>query len=173
MLHGYYINNWIECKTNRELLRRDRVNLKYDLNDKPLVSVTISTYNRSKILTERAIPSVLRQTHQNFEIIIVGDHCTDNTEELIRKFNDKRIKFFNLPKRGSYPTSSRYRWMVAGVVSANKGLELASGDWIAHLDDDEFSEDHLELLLNQALKNKYEMVYGKSQVEIEPGNGSI
>lgn len=58
-----------------------------------------STYNRGKILTERTIPSVLKQTYQNFEIIIVGDNCTDNTEELLNDFNDDRIKFYNLLKR--------------------------------------------------------------------------
>jgi hypothetical protein len=170
LLRGFYVSNWIQCKTNRKLLEKARANLKYDLNDKPLVSVIISTYNRSKLLTERAIPSVLRQTYQNFEIIIVGDNCTDDTEELVSKFNDKRIIFHNLPKRGSYPTNPRHRWMVAGVVPANKSLELASGNWIAPLDDDdEFSEDHIELLLDKALKNKCEMVYGKCQVEIQPG----
>jgi Glycosyl transferase family 2 len=170
LLHGYYIKNRVERKKNVELLRVVRSNLKYDLDRKPLVSVITPTYNRSKILTERTIPSVLRQTYQNFEMIIVGDNCTDDTETLVRKFNDSRIKFYNLSKRGSYPTDPLYRWMVAGVVPANKALELASGEWIAHLDDDdEFSEDHIELLLNHALENRCEMVYGKCQVETKPG----
>jgi glycosyltransferase involved in cell wall biosynthesis len=60
--------------------------------------------------------------------------------------------------------------MVAGVFPVNKGLELASGQWIAHLDDDdEFSEEHLELLLKHTLEHDYEMVYGIIQTEIEPG----
>jgi len=168
--YGYYLKNWVEYKRNRELLRRARDNLKYDLNDEPLISVLIPTYNRGKILAGRTIPSVLRQTHQKFEIIIVGDHCTDNTEELIGNIDDERVKFYNLPKRGEYPKNPNYRWLVAGVVPCNKGLELASGEWIAHLDDDdEFLEDHLEVLLNHALKYNYEMVYGIVQMEIKPG----
>jgi glycosyltransferase involved in cell wall biosynthesis len=168
--HSYYLKNWVECKRNRELLRRIRENLKDDLNDEPLISVLIPTYNRGKILAEQTIPTVLRQTYQKFEIIIVGDHCTDNTEELVRNIDDERIKFYNLPKRGQYPENPNYRWLVAGVVPCNKGLELASGEWIAHLDDDdEFSEDHLEVLLNHALKYNYEMVYGITQMEIKPG----
>ena len=169
--YNYYLKNWVECKRNRELLRKVRNDLKDDLNDKnPLISVRIPTYNRSRILTERTIPSVLRQTYQNFEIIIVGDHCTDNTEELLKKFKDERIKFHNLPKRDKYPMNPNDRWMVACTNPANKAIELCSGDWIAPLDDDdEFSEDHLETLLHYALKNNYEMVYGVVEMEREPG----
>jgi len=169
--YNYYLKNWVECKRNRELLKKARNDLRNDLNNEnSLISVRIPTYNRAKILTERTIPSVLRQTYQNFEIIIVGDHCTDNTEELLKKFKDERIKFHNLPKRGKYPMNPYDRWLVAGVVPANKGIELCSGDWIAPLDDDdEFSENHLEILLNCALKNNYEMVYGIVKMEIEPG----
>jgi len=170
--HGYYFKNWMERRKNMELLKKTRENLndREDIKNKePLVSVLISTYNRAEILTERTIPSVLRQTYQNFEIVIVGDHCTDNTEELIKKINDKRIKFHNLPKRGEYPTNPRDRWWVAGVIPANKSIELCSGDRIAPIDDDdEFSEDHLEMLLNYALEHDYEMVYGKVKMEIKP-----
>ncbi len=99
--------------------------------------------------------------------MIVGDHCTDNTEELIKKINDKRIKFYNLPKRGSYPRNKVDRWAVAGVEPANRAIELCSGKWIARLDDDdEFSKDHIEVLLNHSLENNYEMVYGKVKREI-------
>jgi SAM-dependent methyltransferase len=60
--------------------------------------------------------------------------------------------------------------MVAGIVPVNKGLELAKGEWIAHLDDDdEFSEDHLQVLLEHALENHYELVYGIIEMEITPG----
>jgi glycosyltransferase involved in cell wall biosynthesis len=60
--------------------------------------------------------------------------------------------------------------MVAGSIPRNKGLELASGEWIAPLDDDdEFSEDHLEVLLSHALQNEYELVYGVIQMEIAHG----
>lgn len=170
MRYNYYLKDHIECKRNRGFLKKVRDNLKDDLNNSPLISVRIPTYNRGKILTERTIPSVLRQTYQNFEIIIVGDHCTDNTEELLKDFNDERIKFYNLPKRGKYPMNPHDRWMVAGVDPANKGIELCSGDWIAPLDDDdEFSEDHLEMLLNYALEHNCEMVYGIVQMEKEPG----
>ena len=171
VLHNYYMENRLECKRNRELLKKAIDNSKDDINDKnPLISVRIPTYNRARILTERTIPSVLRQTYQNFEIIIVGDHCTDKTEERIKEFSDGRIKFYNLPKRGEYPMNPNDRWMVAGTKPANKGIELCSGDWIAPLDDDdEFSEDHLDVLLNYALEYDYQMVYGVVEMEKESG----
>ena len=166
----FFIENEIERRKNKKLLKETRNNVKADSNiNNPLISVRIPTYNRGKILIERTIPSVLRQTYQNFEIVIVGDHCTDDTEELLKKFGDDRIKFYNLPERGNYPINPNDRWMVAGVVPANKALELCSGDWIAPLDDDdEFSEDHLEVLLNYALEHNYEMVYGIVQMERGP-----
>jgi hypothetical protein len=82
---------------------------------------------------------------------------------------DDRISFYNLPERGKYPTNPTDRWFVAGVAPANKALELSNGAWIASLDDDdEFSENYLELLLEYALKNRYEMIYSKVKMEIEP-----
>lgn len=169
--YNYYLKNWVERRRNKKLLSQVRNKFKGNPSDKrPLISIQIPTYNRGKILTERTIPSILRQTYQNFEIIIVGDHCTDNTEELLRKLNCERIKFYNLPERGNYPAAPHDRWMVAGTDAATKGLRLCFGDWIAPMDDDdEFSEDHLEVLLNYALEHDYEMVYSKVQMEMEPG----
>lgn len=166
-----YLNNWIKCRRNIRRLKtaRKKFEGKYR-TENPLISIQIPTYNRARLLTERTIPSVLRQTYQNFEIVIVGDHCTDNTEELLTKFNDDRIKFCNLPKRGDYPSNPRDKWMIAGADAARKSLDLCSGEWIAPMDDDdEFSEDHLEVLLNHAMQHDYEMVYGITEAEIEPG----
>ena len=138
--------------------------------EKPLVSVLIPTYNRAKLLTERAIPSVLKQTYPYFELIVIGDHCTDDTQIRIKKFKDKRIKFYNLPERGRYPEKNPEKWLVAGSIPSNKAIDLSSGEWITHLDDDdEFSNDHIEILLDYALKNDYEMVYGKVNKEYESG----
>ena len=168
--YGYHIRNWLERRKNRELLRKARSDLKYSLDDEPLISVIIPTYNRGRILTERAIPSVLSQTYQNFELIIVSDHSTDNTEYLVKEIGDDRIKFVNLPQRGRYPKNGWDKWMVAGSVPRNKGLELASGEWIAPSDDDdEFSANHLELLLRHAAENQYEMIYGVAQMETASG----
>ena len=170
ILRGYFLRNWIEYKGNKELLRKYRIGPRHHSAPMPLISVIIPTFNRARILCDRTIPSVLRQTYHNFELIIVGDHCTDNTQELIDKFHDKRIRFLNLEKRGEYPRNPYHRWMVAGTVPVNKGLEIAKGEWIAHLDDDdEFSDDHLEVLLEIAMENNHELVYGIIEMEVELG----
>lgn len=170
IMHGYYIKNWVECRHNKELLKEARRNFEDDLSNNPLISVIIPTYNRAELLVRQAIPSVLKQTYRNFELIIVGDHCTDDTEQRVKEFKDDRIKFVNLPERGKYPERPWDGWMVAGSIPRNAGLELASGKWIAPLDDDdEFSEDHLETLLSHAVQSHYEMVYGVIQMEMEPG----
>lgn len=170
LINGYYSKNRAECMKNKEMLGFIRGKKNTIDEIEPLVSVLIPTYNRGKLLTERTIPSVLSQTYKNFELIIVGDNCIDDTEKLISKINDKRITFYNLSERGEYPEKPLDRWSVAGTVPANKAIELCSGEWIAHLDDDdEFSEDHLEILLKFALDNNYEMVYGKVKREIKPG----
>ncbi len=171
MRHNYYLKNWIECRRNKQLLKnaRNESDGKPN-NENPLISIRIPTYNRATILVERTIPSILRQTYQNFEIIIVGDHCTDNTEKMLKKLNDQRIVFYNLPMRGDYPANTLHRWMVAGVVPSNEAIALCSGDWIAPLDDDdEFSENHLEILLTYALEHTYEMVYGITQMQKQLG----
>jgi hypothetical protein len=128
----------------------------------PLVTVRIATYNRSGLLLDRAVASVLRQTYQNFEIIVVGDGCTDDTGERIEGLNDSRVKFVNLPYRYPYPEDVAKRWLVAGSPGMNVGSRLAAGSWIAPLDDDdEFEPDHIEVLLSKALAHRYELVYGR------------
>lgn len=128
--------------------------------ERPLVTVYIPTYNRGELLMKRSVPSVLRQTYQNFELIIIGDHCTDNTEELLSKVTDRRIRFYNLSKRKyRYPETAENHWLAGPVVPANKALGLARGRWIARLDDDDiWTDDHIEVLLHFAQKGNYEFV---------------
>jgi len=139
----------------------------------PLVSVVIPTYNRAEILLTRSVPSVLNQTHNNLELIVIGDYCTDDTEKILKANPDPRIRFINLPKRGEYPKEPFLRWCVAGVTPVNVGLKESKGQWITHLDDDdEFSPNHIEALLKFALNNNFEMVYGKVKNEKPDGTWS-
>lgn len=145
-----------------------------DANANPLVSVYVPTYNRGQLLVERPVPSVLNQTYKNFEFIILGDHCTDNTEELVSAVADPRIRFYNLPTRKKrYPIAGEYaqnHWLAGPVVPANKALDLVKGDWIARIDDSViWTPDHIESLLRFALKSDYEFVTG-TVVEERFGN---
>lgn len=151
------------ANVERPLLEQARIQYEsvYTHNPSPLVSVCIATYNRGALLVERTIPAILNGTYQNIEIVIVGDHCVDDTVERMKAVTDPRVRFIDLPERGNYPQDQRARWMVAGVTPMNKALELARGDWIAHLDDDEvFTPNHIEALLRFAQQGNYELTYG-------------
>jgi glycosyltransferase involved in cell wall biosynthesis len=135
-------------------------------DDNPLVSVVIPTYNRGQIIVERAISSVLSQTYQNFEIVVVGDCATPETVEAVASIKDPRLFFENQPVRGPRPDDPERAWMMSGSRPYNRGLQLARGSWIAPLaDDDVFTPDHIEVLLSAALENRIEFVYGQSWME--------
>jgi hypothetical protein len=130
--------------------------------ENPLVTVCIPTYSNAEDLANRSIPSVLAQSYDNLEIIVVGDCATAEVEEAARSFDDPRMQFVNLGIRGPYPTDPISFWFVAGAPATNEGLRLARGQWIAHhSDDDVFTPDHVELLLAEARRQQLELVYGK------------
>lgn len=139
----------------------------YAQKDTPLITVYCPTYNRGKILLERAVKSVLAQTYKNFEFIIIGDCCTDDTERLVAGINDSRIRFYNLPaKSNGYPLDAEGRWLAGPVSAANKALELARGKWIARIDDDDtWTKNHIELLLRFAQEGDYEFVSAKYEAK--------
>ena len=92
----------------------------------PLISVVIPTHNRSNLLV-RAINSVLDQTYKNVEIVVVSDGSTDETKSVVEELMEKddRIRFIEYhPARG-------------GNVARNMGVEAASGEYVAFLDDDD------------------------------------
>jgi glycosyltransferase involved in cell wall biosynthesis len=100
-----------------------------------LISVIIPTYNRRHTLP-RAIDSVLNQTHQDLELIIVDDVSTDDTLDYLSTIKDPRLKVVALDQNGG---AGRAR---------NKGLAVANGAYLAYQDsDDEWSVRFLELLL--------------------------
>jgi len=90
----------------------------------PKVSVVILTFNRAKFLAQ-AIRSVLDQTYQDFEIIVVDDCSTDGTKQTVRNFFDKRIKYL------------RHEFNKGEGAGRNDGIRIATGEYIAFLDDDD------------------------------------
>lgn len=103
----------------------------------PLVSICIPTYNRAEILVGRSVHSALNQSYKNIQVLVVGDGCTDDTEHRMSEISDERLTFVNLPERGNYPEDAELRWMVAGTPPVNKCLNMAKGDFVTHLDDDD------------------------------------
>ena len=90
----------------------------------PTVSVVIPTYNREQLIG-RSIKSVLSQTYQDFEIIIVDDGSTDNTEEVVSSFNDERIRCV------------RHGTNKGEAAARNTGIKVARGEYIASQDSDD------------------------------------
>jgi glycosyltransferase involved in cell wall biosynthesis len=138
-------------------------------NYKPgLVSVLIPTYNRVDILFERAIKSVLAQTYQNFEIIIIDDGSNDDTFDRVIKFNHPKIKIYkNSRTKYRYPNKAIYHWFAGPVSALNFGLKFCIGQYIARIDDDDiWTEDHLIKLLSFLEKNQYEFVYSHLKVKM-------
>lgn len=142
-------------------LRLARLRNKTDYTQpNPLISVYVPTYNRGEVLIERAVKSILAQTHQNLELIVIGDCCTDNTADLMSEVKDPRVRFYNLTKRGwRYPPTAENHWLAGPVVAANVALTKVTGQWIARNDDDDvWLPDHLEKLLKFAQSKDYEFV---------------
>jgi len=89
----------------------------------PLVSVIIPTYNSADYISE-SIGSVLSQTYADFEIIVVDDGSTDNTAEVVKLINDRRIKYIKTDNKGNY-------------FARNRGVRESAGEYIAFLDADD------------------------------------
>ena len=89
-----------------------------------MISVVIPTYNRAHMVG-RSIRSVLEQTFQDFELIIVDDGSTDNTEEVVRSFGDGRIRYV------------RHEQNKGEAAARNTGVKLAEGKYVASQDSDD------------------------------------
>lgn len=102
------------------------------IDEKSLVSVVIPTYNRAYCI-ERAIRSVINQSYNNLEIIVVDDASTDNTKELVSRIQDRRIKYISHSQR------------LGASAARNTGIKMAKGDFVAFLDsDDEYLPQKIE-----------------------------
>ncbi|HEX2084200.1 MAG TPA: glycosyltransferase family 2 protein [Solirubrobacteraceae bacterium] len=140
----------------------------YD-EEEPLVSVVIPTWLNHELLCARSLPSVLGQTYERLEVIVVGDGAPDEAREAVEAVGDPRVRFHNLPMRGPYPDDPTRRWQVSGVPPYNEGVRLAGGRWIASQDDDDvWYPDHVERLLALARERRAELVYGRLRVCGEP-----
>jgi glycosyltransferase involved in cell wall biosynthesis len=113
----------------------------------PLVSIIIPTYNSASYVVE-CLESVLSQTFTEFEVIIIDDHSEDDTVEVVKRFDDPRIRLIELSKN------------VGPAGSRNAGIEEASGRFMAFLDsDDRWHPRKLEIQLREMIEGSYDFTY--------------
>ena len=123
-----------------------------------LVSIIMPSYNTAQYIAD-SINSVINQTYENWELIIVDDCSTDNTDEIVNEFlKDKRIKYFKNEKNSG------------AAISRNKALREAKGRWIAFLDsDDLWVPEKLEKQIKFMEENNYYFSYSYYQEINEQG----
>lgn len=114
-------------------------------NTAPFFSIIIPTYNHAHFM-KRCLDSLVNQTYENWEAIVVNNFSEDNTIEIVNEYTDPRIRLINNANGGVI------------AVSRNKGISEANGDWICFLDSD---DSWYPNKLNESLKyiKDYDLIY--------------
>ena len=112
----------------------------------PIFSVIIPLYNKAKYINS-ALDSVLSQSIQDFEIIVIGGNSTDGSDDIVLNYSDSRIKFVH--ESGIGVSSAR-----------NQGIGMSRGNLIAFLDaDDEWFPNYLETILRMRYRYPHAGIY--------------
>jgi hypothetical protein len=128
-------------------------------DEAPLVSIIIPTYNYSSVL-RCAIQSALGQTFRDFELLVVGDGCTDDSEAVAASFEDARIHWHNLPRNSGYQAEPN-----------NAGIKRARGRFIAYLGhDDLWMPNHLDCLVRNIQETGADVAYTLAIMIGPPGS---
>ena len=109
------------------------------------VSIIVPVYNTSKYLNS-CIKSLLQQTLEDIEIILINDGSTDESESIIKKYKDKRIKYISKKNEGIGKTR-------------NLGIDTATGEYLSFIDSDDYIEPNFcEVMYEKAIKDKCDIV---------------
>lgn len=140
-----WVSRLVLSAKQRAKLEQDEREMRYDiaglaLTRAPLVSIIMPSWNRAFTIGE-AIQSVLDQTYDNWELIVSDDASEDRTSEVVRRFDDRRIRYMKFLKSN-------------GAGARNKGLRYARGEYIAYLDSDNiWHPQFLDMMMRHLLSN--------------------
>jgi len=122
------------------------------MSSEPLVSAVIPTYNRPNLVV-RAVKTALSQTHSNMEVVVVVDGPDDSTSKALGAIADSRIQIITLQQH------------LGGSGARNAGVQAATGEWIAFLDDDdEWLPSKIECQIEIARCSRYRIPVVSSQI---------
>lgn len=130
------------------------------MKDEQLVSIIVPVYNSEKFIND-TIQTVKEQMYKNWELLLVNDCSTDNSENIIKKYviEDNRIKLINLEKNSG------------AAIARNTGIESAKGKYIAFLDaDDLWKNEKLEKQIKFMEENNYDFTFTGYEFADESGN---
>lgn len=122
-----------------------------------MISIIIATYNSGKTL-RRALDSVLNQSYQDWECIVVDGASKDNTIDIVKEFvnKDSRFRYISEPDHGIYD-------------AFNKGWKMANGEWMMYLgSDDEYTKDGIKALMENS--DGADVVYGDTYIRFSEEN---
>lgn len=120
----------------------------------PLISIVVPSFNHGKYL-QTALNSVISQTFENWEIIIVDNQSTDNTMEYLNELDEPRIRKVQIQNNGSI------------AMSRNRGVDLSRGEWIAFLDSDDWWAPDKLLEVCKTITPMTDLIYHNMFIEGE------
>lgn len=125
------------------------------------ISVIVPTYNNAKYLKD-CLDSIINQTYKNIEIIVIDDGSTDNTQEILEHYCDKerRLRVFYQENQGQ-------------GVARNVGISMASGDYIAFVDSDDWLDGHYLETLYKAAKKHDADITAVNFLRFRDGDGTM
>lgn len=148
---------------NRRRLHALRASSSYEeafSEPEPLVSVVVASTGR-ELLFERALPSLLSQSHANLEVVVVGDAVPPGVGGRLSALADPRVRYTNLTQRIAAHPDPRRHWLVGSTMARNEGARLARGHWLLHFDDDDLLHpDAISGLLELSRRQRVEVAYG-------------
>lgn len=122
-------------RTQKQIISEFDKQINNIYKDNELISIILPVYNSQKYI-KKCINSILKQTYTNFELIIINDGSTDNTENIIKQYKDKRIKIIKEKNKGT-------------GYARNNGLKTCNGKYICFIDSDDYIDKYyLEYMYN-------------------------